>query len=133
MCAREKSGEEEMPMFDDVVAKLKTDPKYLSYWRKLDDWGRIGELEKSLGDDLVHRRGDELWNGFHRRFLARVHAPSPQDERLDRTIKLLRRRSGLNENARAYEAIVRVGGRSIRTRVWAENRVEAAMLLARQY
>jgi hypothetical protein len=101
---------------DDLLAALGTD----------------NAINRSKDDDPEEQ--EKLHNSV--RSVQRNYGLLPDDgneEEIDRTVRLLRRRAGLNEHAVPYRFRIKVRGRTIETVIWAENRIEAELLANAQY
>ena len=101
---------------DDLLAALGTD----------------NAIDRSKDDDQEEQ--EKLHNSV--RSAQRNYGLLPDDgdeEEIDRTVRLLRRRAGLNEHAVPYRFRIKIRGRTIETVIWAENQIEAELLAISQY
>lgn len=101
-----------------------TDDDILQYGIGMDNAIQRSKNPSKKDDDRLKKN---VW------LVQRKYGLSDEEKDLEMAAAEVRRLAGLNEAAMAYTIRVNLGGRTIETVVWAENRVEAALIAKQQF
>lgn len=130
-----------MGAFDDIYAKLETDPSYRRWFWSLSPIQRLKLMQNSLADERLQDMSPEEDAEAEARFKRNVHLtavdlgvlPDDEEEDIGQTIAAIKGRAGLTESGSRYQACVRVGHTMMEGSVRSHTAAKAAEILGRIY